>query len=173
MQRKSVVGVFCEDIRAEKSGAFTLIGIMPDNANVSLPDPPQPNQRGVMPKLCLYIRINVDAADTVKNISTKVRLPDGNEIDLGTVAQNIIEMAFADATNKGNPLAIVVLRAEFLGFLITGLGRIIAEVTVEDEVFIAAQLNLTTDPETKESEIVEDVRRYTQMIKVQPISPTS
>lgn len=173
MQRKSVVALFCEDIRAERSGAFSLVGIMPDNANIPIPVPLQPNQRGIMPKLCIYIRINIDATDVVKNISTKMTLPDGNVLDLGIVAPHVIEAAFQGAKDKGSPLAIVVLRAEFPGFPITALGRIIVEVTVDDETFLAGQLNLASDPDHKDVPMVEDVRHYSQKIEVKPTSPTS
>jgi hypothetical protein len=30
-----VIGVFCEDAREEKSGQFSLIGLLPDNVNFS------------------------------------------------------------------------------------------------------------------------------------------
>jgi hypothetical protein len=171
MQPKSVAGLFCEDIRSERSGAFTLIGIMPDNANV--PAPPMPDQRGIIPKLCLYIRMNFDAADTVKNISTKVRLPDGNELDMGPVAPNIVEQAFESSRTNGSPLAIIAVRVEFPGFPITELGRIIAEVTIDEEVFIVAQLNLSSDPNHKQAPMVEDVRHYSQRLELKPTSTTS
>ena len=167
---KSVVGMFCEDIRAEKSGAFTLVGIMPDNVRV--PVAPTPDQHGMIPKLCVYIRINLDSATPIKTISTKVHLPDGNVLDLGNVAPNIIEKAFEGTLEKGSPLATIVLRAEFPAFPVTTLGRIFAKVTVDDEEFIAAQLKLASGPETNDP-AVEDVRHYSQMIKVGgPTTPT-
>jgi hypothetical protein len=171
MQPKCVAGLFCEDIRAERSGAFTLVGIMPDNANVPLP-PLESNQHGIIPKLCLYIRVHLDVADVVKNISTRLRIPNGDVVDLGPVASNIIEKAFETSRARNSPLTIIVVRAEFPAFPVVALGRLIADVTIDQEVFVAAQLNLISEAGHKDVPPIEDVRHYSQKIVLKPTLTT-
>ena len=51
--------ILCEDIRDERSGTETLVGVLPDNVAIRGP-------RGVMPKLAVYLRIQIDDAVDVR-----------------------------------------------------------------------------------------------------------
>ena len=171
MQRRQVTGLFCEDIRSEKSGAFSLVGIMPDNANIGVA--PTSEKRGMFPKLCVYMRAQFDISDQVKTISMSMQLPDGNVLDMGPISADLISKSFAGAKKKGNPLAIIVLRAEFQAFPIISLGKMLLHAHIDGESYIAAQLNLVSSQDEEENPIAEETRQFTHTIAAQPISPTS
>jgi hypothetical protein len=135
MQPFSVVGLFCEDIREEKSGQETLVGVMPHN--LSFPSVP-----GVLPKLSLYIRINFDPNSDPGEIDTKIVMPDQQSIDLGIVDRGVIEDAKKEAQEQGKPIAGVIATSTIAPFTITELGMIRAIVTIQGEEHLCALLRI-------------------------------
>ena len=143
---------------------------MPDNINLS--DPPKDNARPVMPKLCVYVRAIFDPKDEAKSVSMTMHMPDGNDIEVGSVGPTIISKAFEDARKKGMPLATIVMRVEFQPFPIVALGSVIAEMNIDGRKSIAAQVNLTHG-EAIEGPF-EEVTQVTKTLPLKPISsPTS
>jgi len=131
----SIVGFFCEDIREEKAGTDTIIGIMPDNVNVrSIPC--------VFPKLGIYIRIHLDPAHDPGEIQLKLALPDGSEFSLGRFEASLVTNSIDTARAGGGPLAGLISRAVASPFRIPAAGRIRAIVTVKGTEYIAAALNV-------------------------------
>lgn len=170
MQPRSIVGLFCEDIRAERSGAFTVVGIMPDNANI--PDAPSADVQGMIPKLCVYVRANFDIADKVKKISMTMRLPDRQEIALGGAGEKLLTSAFDIAKERNSPLVTIVMRAELQAFPVVSLGRLLVEVDVDGDRSIVAQLNLAPSG-AEESQPLEEINQINQRLTVKPTSSTS
>jgi hypothetical protein len=130
--RINVVGLFCEDIREDKSGSLTLIGVMPDNANVL--------GVGISPKLCIFVRTNFDPSYSLPAGSIVMVLPSGEEIPIGTITEEVIREASKTALEQGSPIAGMLSRAELIGFRVE-IGRHIIQVKYGEEKFVAATLN--------------------------------
>ncbi len=136
----SVIALFCDDIREEKSGAVTLVGVMGDNVSV----PPAPEEKmgliGVVPKLCVYVRIAFDVNAELGPIKQKIILPDGSEFDGGGIDEATVEQA-RGTREKGNPMAGLVSRFSMGGFPVHQLGRMTVEIEVGEQKFVAGFLN--------------------------------
>src|SRR5260370_33702983 len=112
----STIGLFCEDIREEKSGQDTIIGIMPDNINV-------PTLPAMVSKLGIYIRIQVNENANPKTIKTLLKLPDGQELALGSL-DNLIAKAKADAKEIAMPFPGLIAKSIISPFPIREVGKI-------------------------------------------------
>jgi hypothetical protein len=134
----NIVGIFCEDVREEKTG-HTIIGIFPDNMNV-------PALPGALPKLGIYIRCHVDPSAEIKGLSAKLRSVDGEEIQLAAFDEAAIKKTQAETREKGTPLAGFIMIAVAMMVQVRQPGRMIAIVNVDDTEVIAASLNLQVDP---------------------------
>ena len=136
----NIVGVFCEDIREEKTG-HTLIGILPDN--LSVPEVP-----GAIPKLGIYVRCHVETHANVGPISLKLKFADGEIVKLADFSEAKVKATQEDARNKGAPLAGFVLLAVAVMVQIRTTGRILAIVEIGKEEVLAAALNIQIPPTT-------------------------
>lgn len=115
----NIVGFFCEDIREEKTGQITLIGILPDNISVPpIPANAPDGARARMPKLAVYIRIHISPDENVRSMATKLVLSGGDEISLGEIDAAVIAQAKKEATDAGLPVAGIVHHAIMQGFAI-------------------------------------------------------
>jgi hypothetical protein len=134
----NVVGFFCEDIREEKTG-HTIIGIFPDNMNVSaLP--------GALPKLGVYIRCHVDPSEDVGPISGKLVFADGDEIPLADFDEAAVKKTQEETRKKGTPIAGFIMIAVAMMVQIKEAGRILAIVKIGKTEILAATLNIQVDP---------------------------
>lgn len=130
----SVIGLFCEDIRAEKSGTESLVGIMPTNTSAA-------KFPAHAPKMALYVRINFDPSQDPGPISSKLVFPGGEEEVLGVVGQHIVDEARTNAIRDNQPIAGLVSRA-VMGVQLKQAGQLIAMVTVGAQEFVAAILDI-------------------------------
>jgi hypothetical protein len=141
----SAVCVFCEDIREEKSGQDSIIGTLPDNLIAQGP-PPQsvPNARVFLPRMGIYLRIHLDAAqETPKKISAKVISTDGETIVQTGWDSAIIDKTFADSKENHMPVVGLIFKAVIHPFPITlEGGKIIAVAVVDGVERIAGALNV-------------------------------
>jgi hypothetical protein len=136
----NVVGLFCEDVREEKTG-HTVIGILPDNMNVSaLP--------GALPRLGIYIRCHVDPSAEIGAISGKLRFADGEEIHLATFDETAVKKTQAETRDKGTPLAGFIMVAVAMMVQIKVAGSISAFVNIGGAEILAASLNIQVDHPT-------------------------
>jgi hypothetical protein len=143
-----IVGLFCEDIREEKSGQITVVGLLPDNLNIAAPskfpvgqehrDKPRP----VIPKLGLYVRVNLLRDETPKPMKIKLILHDKSEIALGEISAEIIATAKNQAAENGLPIAGIYSHAAIAGFQPTGSGQILAVVEEGPHRHVCGVLNL-------------------------------
>jgi hypothetical protein len=142
----SVVSLFCEDIRQEITGQFSLIGVLADNAVVPTPPPgTDPNSPGMIPRLALYTRINFDVDVELGPISFTVEMPDGQIMPAGGVTPETLEEA-RGTRSLGNPMGGVISVLRLQNFVVPKLGRVIFRVTIGDQSYIAGFLNVTLDP---------------------------
>lgn len=142
----SAVALFCEDIREEKSGVNTLIGILPDN--VAPPASSGPSDGAPIAKLCIYLRINFSPSDKVLAGTAKLLDPERNAIELGEITQALIDQASETAKKQGSPLAGLLTRAHLSAFALRGYGRFTVEVVLGDETYVAGFVNFQQPPKS-------------------------
>ncbi len=145
-----VVGVFCEDIREEKSGQSTLIGILSDNINVT-PPPPRTVGRaaaGLIPKMGLYVRINLNPDEDGPGAMTlKLLFSDGRELVLGVISEEVIAQSKAEAKSKSLPIAGILSSAVVAPFPAPNPPTLITAVLdTKNSRVICGILNIVIDP---------------------------
>lgn len=146
----NVMALFCEDVREEKNGVFTLIGLLPDNVNVSPMTIDGKDVSGtdaantnVLGKLCVFIRVNFLPAEEPTEIKLKLLIGDEDH-DLGEIDRETINQSAQKAIERGNALAGVISRAVFGGFNFQeAVGQVKVLVIIDGEPHLAAALNIT------------------------------
>jgi hypothetical protein len=87
------IGLFCEDIREEKSGQLNLIGIMPDNLNI--PATPAPTDgkilQAMIPKLALYVRVHLEPEDDPGEVQISLIFPNGDVSNIASFPAELVE----------------------------------------------------------------------------------
>jgi hypothetical protein len=134
------VALFCEDIRDEQGPKKSLMGVLPDNLTV-------PETPGALPKLGIYVRINLDpSTKDVGEIAVKLRFADGTENSLGGFDADTVKRSLLDARSKGAPWCGFVLTALAIPFPVTNSGQILAVALVGDEEVVCGGLNILLEP---------------------------
>lgn len=113
----SAVTIFCEDLRDERSGTETMIGILPDNVNV-------PAFPFAFPKLAMYTRIIIANDFEIEPIELLMSI-NGNEVALGVVDRELITKAIDDSKEAGAPITGLISRAIAVPFPIPEASRIL------------------------------------------------
>lgn len=131
----NVLGLFCEDIREEKRGMTTLVGILPDN--LDLPEIP-----AVLPKLCFVVRIYLERGEKVNLIRIVLKSPDGDELELGKLEPELIERARMNSERDGNPMAGLIFSAMAGIFEVKKEGRLTIIVYIDEKPVVAGSLNM-------------------------------
>jgi len=139
----SIMAFFCEDIREEKGDIFTLIGILPDTVRLQeqgsgVVESGEP-VRLLLPRLCIYVRINFDPAMDLGPTDISLVLPSGERLAIGRVGQDIIDRSRTEAKARGNLLSGVVSRAVIGGFR-PPEGAIKVEVNIQGDIYLAGAL---------------------------------
>ena len=136
----SVVALFCEDAREEKSGGMTLLGVFPDNMKV----PMIPGRFG---KLTVYVRASFDPNSLPETIHFRMTLPDDQEVAFDDIDPTAHLEEIQDAVQKGAPLFGVIMTAETMGLPIMKAGRIVVLARIGNgEEFPVGALNVQPDP---------------------------
>lgn len=129
------ISLFCEDIREEKSGTVTIVGVLPDNLSI-------PSLPSLMPKLCIYTRIHIAPKSSQDQIVAKIRLSDGAEHIIGEADQGLIAKARQDGIDANVPIFGIILTAILSPFPVLSAGRLLVIVAAGDEEIISGQLNI-------------------------------
>jgi hypothetical protein len=137
MRGTRVVGFFCEDIRVEKTEQDTIIGVLPDNMAAQV-------FPSVTPRLGVYLRVHIDPRKPPRTIVAKFHTPWGETFDIGAADRGLINSAVDQATERGLPLAGIVMKAMMVPFLMKGPGLAMATVSIDDgKETVCAMLNMT------------------------------
>jgi hypothetical protein len=128
------MGLFCEDVREEKAGTRTLVGVLPDNLFVGTPP-------SFLPKLFVYFHIHLDYESSVRSIKARIKFPGGPTVEIATFDE-LIEPVRADAKAKGMPFAGLIATGGLIPVPITQLGKIEAVVEVDGTEYVCGALNL-------------------------------
>ena len=95
----SAIGIFCEDIRQEKSEQDTLIGILPDNVNV-------PSIPGMFPKLGLVVRMHFDVSSSARQFFVILRQSGQPDLRVGDPDDQLIQQAVERVMQERTSLVI-------------------------------------------------------------------
>jgi hypothetical protein len=139
---EAVSAIFCEDIREERSGSTTLVGVMGDNVYI-------PYAPVAIPKLCIYFRAYFDCKELPpsEGISMAILSPDDPPIVIGKIEGSALRESYDEARRKGAPKAGMISRVEFGGFIVKQLGRIVFEVECDGQKYWAGMLNFSNEKE--------------------------
>jgi hypothetical protein len=128
------IGLFCEDIREEKQGTDTLIGVMPDNMVLPSPFPI------FLAKLALYVRLNLSSESTTESIIVSMRFPNGNVAQIANFDTAAIQKAKLEAVGK--PWAGLIAKVIFGGVQIGQDGNFEALVIFDGETSVCGFLSV-------------------------------
>jgi len=151
MNRLNVMALFCQDIREEKADTRTLVGLLPDQVILNLKNSQPGLEDGckILPKLCVFVRINFDLDFELDEPEIWLVAPDGERIFLGPMPYKVVQQARTEAAEKGSPLAGVVSCAVMLGYQVTHLGTLRLEVKINGTFHLAGAINFS------ESEVLD------------------
>ena len=135
MKDISIVALFCSDIREERGGTETIVGVFPDNLRI-------PKVPGVFPKMCVYVRTHIRPELDVGAFFTRIIMPGGKELSRSEAKTQMVDEIREKARVKGAPYAGFISKFVVAPFRITEAGRIQAVVTIGGEDYVAGALNL-------------------------------
>jgi hypothetical protein len=133
------IALFCEDIREEKSGQYTIVGILPDSLNVQ-------RVPAVLPKLGIYLRFHLNTASKFRTIKATLRVPGGKNIPLAEVHQKLLAELRTKALSSGTPFAGLVYKTFFSPFGVSAAGRLEVVAEINGAYHICGVLNITPVP---------------------------
>lgn len=141
MQRPSIIGLFCEDLREEKSGADIIVGVFPDNVNVAGQAPQ------LMPKLAVYGRVHVPVDYKItSDIVLLLFDQEGKQlVELANFSRAAIQTTQEEVRARGGAIAGFISRAVISPFQITQSGRVVMRARLEGDDFVCGSLNLILD----------------------------
>lgn len=142
MFETNVLGLFCEDVREEKGGSVTLVGLMPDNINLDVIGEAPPDAARTMPKVCIYARVNFDVDQPVKNVDLHLIFTDTVSIPIGKIDGNVIDLAVKQAKEKDLPFAGVTMRAAINALNVPKPGIVRLEALVDGKTTLLAIMNV-------------------------------
>ena len=126
----SVIANFCSDVRQEKGGTETIVGVLPDRIN--LPEIP-----GAFAQMTVYIRMHLRTDYRPVEIVSRIVLPDGSELDRSEMKDTFIQGAREKVIERGAPYFGLVAKFLVAPLRITQEGRIQAIVSVDGRDIVA------------------------------------
>jgi hypothetical protein len=138
----SAIALFCEDIREEKAGTQTIIGITPDNLEI-------PASAGVLPRFSFFIRLNFDPDEKLSAGKIRITFPNGQVDEPITIEEEVFEKARKEAKEQGSPIAGIFSRVVAQNLPIS-LGRMLVEMVFPDRKLLLGTTNfiLSQQPAT-------------------------
>ena len=127
------VTLFCEDIREEKTGLSTLIGVMPNNIETA-------NFPIVFAKLGLYTRISFSADAEVGDLSVWLQMA-GEKRLLTKIDPDLVVKAKSEA-KRGVPMAGLISKSLLPAFTVTKPAVVTVTVQVGDQEIVAGGMNV-------------------------------
>lgn len=134
----SALALFCEDIREEKTGAVTLVGVVTDNVAV-------PASGGTIPKLGFFIRMNFDPNDDPGEGTVRVVHGNGKVDEPARIEASTTALACKQARETGAPMAGVISRFVAQNFP-ANPGRLRVEVAFRNFTYLAGSLHIQIAP---------------------------
>ncbi len=134
-QNISAVSLFCEDIRAEKTGTDILIGVLGDNMQIA-------EVPAALPKLGVYTRIVLPVNGRYREpMHAVMRFPDGRDLELGKFEVELINSTIREVKALGGNIAGFISKAVLSPFLIGQFGRIVMLLRIGKHERVSGHLN--------------------------------
>lgn len=139
----SIIAMFCSDVRSEKGGTETLVGVFPDNVTL-------PNIPGAFTQMSVYVRMHIRPTFHPKQIITRLFMPDGSELEHSEMAMDLVERAREKAIANNASYLGVIARFTVAPMRIAQEGRLQVIVSVDGRDHVAGALNcrLASAPST-------------------------
>lgn len=135
----SAISLFCEDIREEKNGALTIVGVMSDNVEFNSPEKIS-SQVPALSKLGIYTRILLPSFYEPTIITVHLKFPDGKEVDFPSFSKEFVESTLNDGRASNKPFSFLVSQAIAIPFVIEQEGRVTVIVRAPAVELISGQL---------------------------------
>ena len=135
-----IVGIFCDDIRQEAQNRVSLMGIWPDNLNVSqIP--------GALPRLGIYVRCHLNVDAKIKSFGLTIRFPCGEtEVFPSDFNEERIQQAQDNSKAKGAMHAGLLFSAVMMNVQIKTAGRFELIASVDGQEIVCGALNILLRP---------------------------
>jgi hypothetical protein len=130
----TLLGMFCEDIREEKNGQDTIVGVLPDHIEI-------PRLSGSFAKIAVYLRFAFTPDSSVSNISYWIEMLDGTKIKK-EVDGKLILKAKDDSRESGHPLATIIARIRMGPVLVNNEGRFNLHASIDGDETLVSSLNV-------------------------------
>jgi uncharacterized protein DUF6941 len=137
----SAIAIFCSDVRQEKGGTETIVGVFPDSVNL-------PKIPGAFAQMYVYVRMHMRPSFRPSSIVTKLVLPDGTELDQSPMEPDLIERTREKAIASNSPYMGLIAKFAMVPMHITQEGRLQAIVSVDGEDHVVGALNCRLAPST-------------------------
>lgn len=137
----TAIALFCEDVREEKAGTVTIVGVLSDGLAV-------PAFPGMLAKLALYVRFNVRIDATAKAADLYLSSPNAPSVLVAHIDQSLIVQAQEEARRGGSDIAGLYSVAMFSPFPVLAPGRIVVELDYGGERTQIGTLNIIGDAST-------------------------
>jgi hypothetical protein len=134
MNSISAVVLFAEDVREEKSGQFTLIGIISDNMLV-------PGFPGLLPKLAMYVRVHIPVDWAINTAYIYIENDDGLRALVTQFDADMIDKAQREARSTANPIAGMMAHVVAAPFAVERPSRTWLTMDYGQESFYLGSLN--------------------------------
>lgn len=131
----NAICLFCDDVREEKSGVDTIVGVYPDNANI-------PAASGRLPRLALYARIAAPIETVPASIGMRIEFPwDEEPLNIPGNPPAQIQQDAELVRAEGGSVITFILKLSFTPFLVKSPGRVKAVAIVDGEEILCGALN--------------------------------
>jgi hypothetical protein len=133
------LGLFCDDVRDELGGTHSIIGVYPDNLDI-------PTVPVTVPRLSMYVRLNVDSDDDPCEFSLFLIHADGEEHPLQKMQADYVAGGLAMSRHQQNPKTGFIAKSFIMGLQVKNFGRMKVVVRFTDKEITAATLNVRPAP---------------------------
>lgn len=138
MHEISAIALFCDDIREEKSGAHSIIGIMGDNIIV-------PGFPGAVPKLGIYIRLHLSVEFKPCKFAVSLIYPNGDRLQVNEIEQALVRKTLKDAKLTKTNIAGIYSQLVAAPFPVSQEGRIAVEISWNQSSMMIGGLNFVSE----------------------------
>jgi hypothetical protein len=136
----SVIAIFCSDIRQEKGGTETIVGVFPDTVNL-------PTIPGAFSQMHIYVRMHVRPSYLVSAIITRIVLPDGSELEQSEMNPDLITRTRAKYEAANAPYMGFIVKFGIAPFQVVQEGPLKVIVRVDGVDHIAGQVTFRKIPD--------------------------
>lgn len=131
--------VFCEDLRAEPTGAISMIGVFPDNVGVA-------QMPAMFRKLTIHVRTVLPVPVKIKSHVVELHLPAMKEAAASNALDDATLARLAQANPKDGAIVTLVSSIQAQNVGVAEYGRARIDVIVDGQRATAAILNFIAPP---------------------------